>query len=320
MEIMEFHKELENFLLTLQEHICSSLEKADGSKDAGFVYESWKRKEGGGGRSALFSNGKLLEKGGVNFSAVWGKAPEFLLREKEHSTVTLIQNNPAELEFYATGLSLVIHPYHPFIPIIHMNIRYFETSSGEWWLGGGMDITPHYVIPEQARWFHLQMKKVCDSCSADFYSRFKKWADDYFYLPHRNETRGVGGIFFDRLNESCGISQSRLINFWKELGRAFVPVYTQLIEWNKNTSWSAAHKEWQKFRSSRYVEFNLLYDKGTRFGIETGARAESVLMSLPPETGWKNTPLPEQGTEEYATLSWLKKDVDWINLFTEEMK
>lgn len=310
MEINPLKKELENFLFKLQEDIIQSLEANDGKGK--FAYDHWERKEGGGGRSAVMENGQYLEKAGVNISAVYGKAPEFLFKEKDHAPEKI--DTDAELHFYATGLSLVIHPEHPLIPIIHMNIRYFELSNGIWWLGGGIDLTPHYVIPEQARWFHIQLKNHCDDYHPCFYRDFKKWADDYFFLPHRNETRGVGGIFFDRLNESCGLDKETLLRFWKKLGELFIPVYSHLIDINKKLTYEPKHKEWQLVRRSRYAEFNLLYDKGTKFGLETGGRTESILMSLPPFTAWKYNYIPPKNSEEDKTLSFLQKNIEWTHV------
>ncbi|MCX8079650.1 MAG: oxygen-dependent coproporphyrinogen oxidase [Bacteroidia bacterium] len=309
MELTNLHHQIENFLFDLQVKIIHALESED--NQGKFNYDLWERKEGGGGKSAILENGLILEKAGVNVSAVWGIAPEFLFKEKEHSEIT--DGIKEKLNFYATGLSLVIHPKHPLIPIIHMNIRYFELSNGVWWFGGGIDLTPHYVDAEQARWFHRELKKHCDTYHPEFYPKFKKWADDYFFLPHRNETRGIGGIFFDRLNENSGLDKEKLVQFWKDLGMLFIPIYTTLIQWNKNKNFQDSHIDWQLVRRSRYVEFNLLYDKGTKFGLETGGRTESILMSLPPLAAWKYNYIPEKHSEEFKTLELLKKGINWID-------
>ncbi len=227
---MEINKEnITEWLKQLQDSICGALEKADGK--AKFETDNWERKEGGGGRSRVIKNGNVLEKGGVMFSAVYGKVPDFLLKESEHSVTSSAQNNQT---FYATGVSIVLHPQNPMVPIIHMNIRYFEMNNGTKWLGGGIDLTPHYVFEEDAKFFHNELKKVCDKHHSSYYSKFKKWADDYFFISHRNETRGVGGIFFDRLNSDTGMSFEKNIAFWKNVGEVFAPIYIEIIDRNKN--------------------------------------------------------------------------------------
>lgn len=288
----------------IQDEICAGLELADGK--GRFEEELWTREGGGGGRTRIIQNGAVLEKGGVNFSAVEGKLPENI---KKAFGVT-------EDDFFATGVSIVIHPINPWVPIIHMNIRYFEMISGEKemrWFGGGIDLTPHYVINEDAEFFHKSLKATCDKFKDDFYSRFKKWADDYFFIKHRNETRGVGGIFYDRLNpESTGLSWEQLFEFSKAVGRTFLPMYTELIARNRDKPFNEKQKDWQFQRRSRYVEFNLVYDAGTKFGLETNGRIESILMSLPPQANWVYDFKPEPGTEEEKTLALLKKGIDWI--------
>jgi len=215
------------------------------------------------------------------------------------------------LQFFATGVSIVIHPQNPMVPIIHMNIRFFELDGGTRWLGGGIDLTPHYIFEEDARFFHSELKKICDKHRTSYYPEFKKWADDYFYIPHRQETRGIGGIFFDRLNEGDGMSFVKNLAFWKEVGEAFAPIYTELISRNKNKSFTEQNKAWQLLRRGRYVEFNLVYDKGTKFGLETNGRVESILMSLPKTAGWEYDFKPEKNSEEEKTLNFLKKGIDW---------
>jgi coproporphyrinogen III oxidase len=213
--------------------------------------------------------------------------------------------------FFATGISIVIHPQSPMVPIIHMNIRYFEMSDGTKWLGGGIDLTPHYINDEDARFFHNELKKVCDKHSSDYYPKFKKWADDYFFISHRNETRGIGGIFFDRLNTDAKMSFEKNFLFWKDVGKAFAPIYVHLMEKNKNRSFTQENKKWQLLRRGRYVEFNLVYDKGTKFGLETNGRVESILMSLPALAGWEYNFKPASGSEEEKTLLLLRKGVEW---------
>ncbi|RYE21112.1 MAG: oxygen-dependent coproporphyrinogen oxidase, partial [Sphingobacteriales bacterium] len=222
-----------------------------------------------------------------------------------------------EDEFFATGISIVIHPNNPWVPIIHMNIRYFEmpaTIAGKQpvrWFGGGIDLTPHYVIEDDARFFHNQLKAVCDTYSQDFYQRFKQWADDYFFIKHRNETRGIGGIFYDRLTATDELSWETIFEFSKALGRSFAPIYTELVERNRHKTFTEENQQWQYQRRSRYVEFNLVYDAGTKFGLETNGRIESILMSLPPTAKWLYNYEPAAGSEEEKTSSLLKKGINW---------
>ena len=303
---MEITKEdITDWLKDLQKSICLALKTADGKSE--FLEENWTREEGGGGCSCVIKNGNVLEKGGVMFSAVHGATPDFLLKEKEHAG-----NVDSKSAFYAAGISIVLHPLNPMVPIIHMNVRYFEMSNGVKWLGGGIDLTPHYVNDEDAKYFHVELKKVCDRHNAKYYSKFKKWADDYFFIPHRNETRGVGGIFFDRLNSDAEMTFENNLSFWKDVASAFAPIYVELIRRNKNKPFTEAHKQWQLLRRGRYVEFNLIYDKGTKFGLESNGRIESILVSLPLNASWEYNFKPQAGSEEERTLSLLKKGIDWI--------
>ncbi len=282
----------------LQDDICRQLEAADGGK---FQEDLWQHPEGGGGRSR-FIEGQLIEKGGVNFTAVTGLLPEDIARNMGN----------ARAPIYATGVSIVLHPHSPMAPIIHMNVRYFETEGARWWFGGGIDLTPHYVVPADARFFHEQLKTVCDRFQPDFYAAFKKQADDYFFIRHRKETRGIGGIFFDyQAESSSGLSRERLFEFAVAVGETFAPVYIELLRRSKDRSWGEREKQWQLLRRGRYVEFNLVWDRGTKFGLETGGRTESILMSLPPLARWAYNYQPEPGSPEAETLSWLRKDVDF---------
>ena len=284
----------------IQDEICKSLEKADGL--ASFEEEKWEREGGGGGRTRIIRNGNVIEKGGVNFSAVHGKLPEAIKKSFK------VDND----EFFATGVSIVIHPTNPWVPIIHMNIRYFELNEEIRWFGGGIDLTPHYVIDQDAQFFHQSLKDVCDEYSKKFYPEFKEWADRYFYIPHRNETRGVGGIFYDRLTpQKTGLADHDIFEFSNSLGRSFIPIYTKLINRNFQKPYTDEHKQWQFIRRSRYAEFNLVYDAGTKFGLETSGRIESILMSLPPQANWEYNHVPKSGSEEEKTLSLLKKGIDW---------
>ncbi len=285
----------------IQDSICRGLEIADG--EAHFEEELWQREGGGGGRTRVMQHGKVIEKGGVNFSAVYGKLPEVVQKSFK------VDND----EFFATGVSIVIHPENPFVPIIHMNIRYFEMDEQTRWFGGGIDLTPHYVIPTDVRFFHYHLKQACDQFKADFYPRFKKLADDYFFIKHRDETRGVGGIFYDRLKpENTELSYDQILDFSLAVGNSFVPIYSELIDRNKDKEYDEFNKEWQYLRRSRYAEFNLVYDSGTKFGLETNGRIESILMSLPPTAKWKYNAQPLPNTEEENTINFLKKGIDWV--------
>jgi coproporphyrinogen III oxidase len=291
--------EITDWLKSLQDEICSGLEDTDGEK---FHEDLWERAGGGGGRTRILK-GKIIEKGGVNFSAVSGRAPAFLLK----------QNNieDTDADFFATGVSIVMHPRNPFVPIIHMNVR-FITAGNKWWFGGGIDLTPHYVKPDDAVYFHSKLKSVCDEHGKEFYETFKKNADDYFFLNNRNETRGIGGIFFDH---QSGESEADFLKLWKfvqAVGKCFLPIYQKLIEVNRSAAYNDEHIKWQRLRRGRYVEFNLLYDRGTKFGLDTGGRTESILMSLPPLAEWEYDYKPLPGSPEEKTLSLLKKNIDWL--------
>ncbi|MFM7668205.1 MAG: oxygen-dependent coproporphyrinogen oxidase [Bacteroidota bacterium] len=286
----------------LQSNICLELEKYDGIGQ--FKQDTWIREEGGGGRTNTISNGRIIEKGGVAFSEVFGVVtPEM---KKQLGT----QGD----SFFATGVSIVLHPYSPHVPIIHMNVRYFELDNGTYWFGGGIDLTPHYVIPTQAASFHNELKNICDKYNSDFYQKFKSWADDYFFNGHRNETRGVGGIFFDHLShENSGLTKESIIEFCKDLGKAFPHIYQKQIVLGENTEVKDKHQEWQRLRRGRYVEFNLVHDRGTKFGLVSGGRTESILLSMPPVANWVYSYQAEKNSAEEQTLNWLKKDIDWLS-------
>lgn len=291
----------------IQNEICAALELVDGK--ATFEEEHWEREGGGGGRTRVIQNGNIFEKGGVNFSAVHGRLPDTI-----KNALKVEQD-----DFFATGVSIVIHPNHPLVPIIHMNIRYFEMPSSfvkgqepVRWFGGGIDLTPHYIFEDDARYFHGALKSVCDQFNKGFYPRFKTWADDYFFIRHRNETRGIGGIFYDRLTATGSLSWEKLFEFSKTLGRSFIPIYTELVRRNLDKPFTEQQQLWQYQRRSRYAEFNLVYDAGTKFGLETNGRIESILMSLPPTAKWLYSYRPEPGSEEEKTLSLLKKGINWI--------
>lgn len=284
----------------LQDHICHEIEALEAT--AQFKEDVWERPGGGGGRSRILE-GSVIEKGGVNFSAVHGPTPEKILK-----ALGLEQS-----DFFATGVSIVMHPTNPHVPIIHMNVRYFEMSNGTKWFGGGIDLTPHYITEEQAAYFHASLRSVCDKHDSSYYPKFKKWADDYFYIHHRKETRGIGGIFFDRLTPEDDDHFSTLFDFVKDVGNSFAPLYTQFVRKNMLTPYDETHKKWQWIRRSRYAEFNLVYDKGTKFGLETDGRIESILMSMPPVATWVYNHTPEAGSAEESTLQLLKKDINWAS-------
>jgi coproporphyrinogen III oxidase len=282
----------------IQDEICRGLEQLDGQGK--FQEDNWQREEGGGGRTRILS-GALIEKGGVNFSEVYGPVNEAMNKQ-----LGLNGNS-----FYATGVSIVLHPHNPFVPIIHMNIRYFEMDTGEYWFGGGIDLTPHYVVPALASRFHARLKAVCEKYDATFYPRFKKWADDYFFIPHRNETRGIGGVFYDHLHEGNSLSKDQLFKFSCALGRSFVAAYAEQVG-DRSKAFSEENLAWRNYRRGRYVEFNLVYDRGTTFGLKTGGRTESILMSLPAQAAWVYNYSPTE--LEQQTIDLLKRGLDWLNL------
>lgn len=294
-------QQITTYLQGLQDQICAALEVSDGA--GRFREDHWQRPGGGGGRSRVMADGAVIEKGGVGFSAVEGEASEATLRQ-------LNQTEPAS--FYATGVSIVIHPRNPRVPIIHMNVRYFELSTGTYWFGGGIDLTPHYVVADDAHWFHGQLKAVCDQHNPAYYPRFKTWADEYFFIPHRQETRGIGGIFFDYLTENESVSKADLFAFQRSVGESFAPIYTHFMTQNHDLPYSPREQHWQGLRRGRYVEFNLAWDRGTKFGLETNGRTESILMSMPPQANWIYDYHPEPNSPEADTLALLRKGVDWV--------
>ncbi len=286
--------EIADFMKTLQDEICAGLEAEDGVQK--FQEDVWTHETGGGGRSRIIQHGNVFEKGGVNFSAVEGDMPEFMKARV----------NPNATKFFATGVSLVIHPENPMVPIVHMNVRYFETDTGESWFGGGIDLTPIYVDETQAKFFHEKMKDTCDKFDSTYYPKFKAWADEYFFNKHRKETRGIGGIFFDYLKPDENKTKEDYFEFVKAVGRTFLEAYRPIVAANKGMSYTEQNKKWQLIRRGRYVEFNLVYDRGTRFGLETGGRIESILMSLPEHASWVYNYVPEPGSEEEKTMLALR--------------
>ncbi len=299
---MSMQIEVANWFMNLQDKICLGLEKAEAGSL--FKEDKWVRQGGGGGITRILSNGRIIEKGGVNFSAIHGEAPEFLRSQ----LLNKVANKSTS--FFATGVSIVIHPLNPAVPIIHMNVRYFEMDSISWF-GGGIDLTPHYINEEDAIFFHNGLKSMCKKHNSNYYTDFKNEADNYFFIKHRNETRGIGGIFFDQLEATSEITIQDRFNFVKDTSEFFLPVYLEIINRNKDKSYSEREIKWQRLRRGRYVEFNLIYDRGTKFGLETNGRTESILMSLPPLAEWEYDFQPDKGSREEMTLGLLKKGIDW---------
>jgi len=292
----------------LQQQICKTLETADGK--AVFKTDHWE-KEIGHGFTMVLSEGDAIEKAAVNFSAVGGQ-----VKERMRQALHIDEGE----DYFATGISSIIHPRNPQVPITHMNVRYFRLSSGKAWFGGGIDLTPHYVDREEACWFHQQLKEVCDRFDLSFYPEYKIWADDYFYLPHREETRGVGGIFFDHQDGSGDANFEKFFAFTQALAEAYPKIYVELMNRNRNRTFTDQEKQWQYLRRGRYVEFNLLYDRGTKFGLESNGRTESIFLSMPPMASWAYEFQPEKGSREEETLSLLKKDIDWIQYKNQASK
>ncbi len=307
---MKNRKQIPEFFKFLQDEICDGLAKLDGTSQ--FAEDKWKRDGGGGGRTRVIEEGAVFEKAGVNFSEVFGDAPNQIMHTLELDGIE-IENT----KFYATGLSIVIHPKSPMVPIIHMNIRYFELNDREGqqiseWFGGGIDLTPHYVVDKDARFFHEKLKSVCDRFDQNYYDKFKLWADDYFFITHRQESRGIGGIFFDRMVNDNTHTMEQHFEFVQEVGSSFLPIYGELVLRNQELPFGKREEEWQAIRRGRYVEFNLVHDRGTKFGLQTGGRTESILMSLPKTASWMYKSKPDKGSKEDLTLQKLVKGIAWV--------
>ena len=294
-----------NYIQELQDRICAGLEAVDGK--ARFQEDLWERPEGGGGRTRVIENGSVFEKGGVNISAVHGKLPE--------SMQAYLKVEDAD--FFACGLSLVIHPVNPMVPTTHANWRYFELYDNNGnitksWFGGGQDLTPYYLFEEDARHFHQVCKTDCDKHSKEFYPTYKKRCDDYFWNTHRNEARGVGGLFFDYLTPTDDFSSQDWYNFVTEVGDSFLEAYVPIVNKRKDLEYNQEQRDWQEIRRGRYVEFNLVHDKGTLFGLRTNGRIESILMSLPSHVQWKYNHHPEPGSKEAQLIEVLEHPKEWI--------
>lgn len=293
------------YIQELQNTICNKLEEIDGK--AKFQQDLWEREQGGGGRTRVIENGNVFEKGGVNISKVYGELPKTM---QDYFKVK-------DVDFFACGLSLVLHPKNPFTPTVHANWRYFEMYDKQGnvvksWFGGGQDLTPYYLFEEDAVHFHKVSKEACDKHNADFYPKYKKQCDDYFWNTHRNEARGIGGLFFDYLQPNDEMTSDNWFNFVTEIGNSFLEAYVPIVEKRKDLPYTEEQRKWQEIRRGRYVEFNLIHDKGTLFGLKTNGRIESILMSLPPHVQWVYDHQPEKGSEEEKLIKVLKNPVDWI--------
>ena len=303
-----------SYIQNLQDQIVAGLESVETSSK--FREDIWDRPEGGGGRTRVIENGNVIEKGGVNISAVHGKLPEAMQK----------MFNVGEADFFACGLSLVIHPVNPMAPTVHANWRYFEMypkspsfgGVGEAWFGGGQDLTPYYLFEEDAQHFHQTCKTACDKHNSDFYPKYKKQCDDYFWNAHRNEARGIGGLFFDYCKATDAMSMENWFNFVSQVGDSFLEAYLPILKKRKDLPFTEAQKTWQEIRRGRYVEFNLVHDKGTLFGLKTNGRIESILMSLPPKVQWVYDHHPEKGSEEEKLIKILEKPRNWISPLTPE--
>lgn len=296
-------RQVKTFLLKLQDHICQQLAAADGKGH--FAEDQWVREEGGGGQSRVMTHGAVFEQAGVNFSHVSGATLP--------ASATAHRPELAGRSFQAMGVSLVIHPLSPYIPTSHANVRFFIAEKpGEapvWWFGGGFDLTPYYGFEEDGRHWHLTAQQLCQPFGDDVYPKYKKWCDDYFFIKHRNEARGIGGLFFDDLNspdfDTC-------FSFMQAVGNGFTDAYLPIVEKRKALPWGERERQFQLYRRGRYVEFNLVWDRGTLFGLQTGGRTESILMSMPPLVRWEYGYEPEAGSPEAALYSDFLPVRDWL--------
>jgi len=294
---------VKDYLMGLQDRICAALAETDGEKS--FVEDSWTREEGGGGRSRVLAEGAVFEKGGVNFSHVMGA--------RMPASATAHRSELAGRSFEAMGVSLVMHPRNPYVPTSHANVRFFiAEKEGEppvWWFGGGYDLTPYYGFDDDCRHWHQVAEAACKPYGDDVYPKYKHWCDEYFFLKHRNEPRGVGGLFFDDLNEP-GFTDS--FAFMRSVGDSYVDAYVPIVKRRLHTPYGERERQFQLYRRGRYVEFNLVYDRGTLFGLQTGGRTESILMSLPPLVRWEYDWQPEPGTTEHRLYTDYLRAREWV--------
>ena len=293
------------YIQDLQNTITAGLEAIDGK--AKFEEDIWVRPEGGGGRTRVIQNGNVFEKGGVNISGVHGKLPDSMQK----------YFGVEDADFFACGLSLVIHPKSPMVPTVHANWRYFEMYDQDGnivdqWFGGGQDLTPYYLFEEDATHFHQVCKTACDKHNPEFYPKYKARCDEYFHNTHRNEARGIGGLFFDYCKATEEMSMENWYDFVTEVGNSFLQAYLPIVEKRKELPYTKAQRDWQEIRRGRYVEFNLVHDKGTLFGLKTNGRIESILMSLPPHVQWVYDHNPEDGSDEEKLIKVLENPIDWV--------
>ena len=295
--------QVKQYLLNLQQSICTALEQEDGEKT--FVADEWQREQGGGGRSCVLSEGAVFEQAGINFSHVFGDGLP--------ASATAHRPELAGRSFQAMGVSLVIHPRNPYVPTSHANVRFFVAEkAGEdpvWWFGGGFDLTPYYAREEDVVHWHRTAQQACEPFGDDVYARYKKWCDEYFFLKHRNEPRGIGGLFFDDLNE-WGFEKS--FAFMQSVGDHYIRAYQPIVQRRKDIAFGERERDFQLYRRGRYVEFNLVYDRGTLFGLQSGGRTESILMSMPPLVKWRYDWQPEPGTAEAELYEKYLKVRDWV--------
>lgn len=300
----ELIQKFKEYFISLQTNICSSFEQLDPSTK--FKQDRWEYGNGtGGGCSNVIENGKVFEKAGVNFSHITGS--------NLPSSSTANRQSLSGGKFEALGVSLVMHPHNPFVPISHANVRFItaqqQDGATSWWFGGGYDLTPCYAFIEDCQYWHQVAKQACDPFDEDIYPEFKKWCDDYFFIKHRNEARGIGGLFFDDLNRW---DINKCFNFVKSVGNSYIEAYLPIVKKRQNTEFTAKQKEFQEYRRGRYAEFNLIYDRGTLFGLQSGGRAESILMSLPPKTRWKYNWQPEDSSLEKQLYKEYLPVKDWV--------
>lgn len=301
-------EQVKRYLLSLQADICTQLEQVDGK--AGFIKDNWEKEDGtGGGLTRVLTNGAVFEQAGVNFSIVYGGD----MPASASATRPALTGR----SFTALGVSLVVHPHNPYVPTSHMNVRFFVAEkAGEnpiWWFGGGYDLTPYYGFDEDCIFWHQQAKAACDPFGKDRYTKYKQWCDEYFYLKHRNEQRGIGGLFFDDLNgnfDDC-------FAFMQRVGDSYIKAYCPIVKKRKDTAFGEHQRQFQLYRRGRYVEFNLIYDRGTLFGLQTGGRTESILMSLPPKVAWQYQYQPELGSAEALLSARFLKPQDWIDALSD---
>ncbi len=301
---MQDIERIKTYLQDLQNNICTALEAEECSLK--FEEDEWQRPTGGGGRTRVLAGGDTFEQAGVNYSYVYG--------DKMPAPATAQRPELANCHFHALGVSLVIHPRNPYVPTSHANVRYFvaekQNQPSVWWFGGGFDLTPYYPFEDDVIDWHRRARDACLPFGDDVYPRYKQWCDDYFYLKHRDETRGVGGLFFDDLNEW---EFDRCFEFMQSVGNHFTKAYVPIVQRRKNHPYTEREREFQLYRRGRYVEFNLLYDRGTMFGLQSGGRTESILMSLPPTAHWRYNWSPEPGSPEHELYEHYLKPKDWLS-------